>query len=45
MPVIAIDGRTVGAAKPGRNTKLLLEKFQQLRVVDGFKVEYQGQPT
>jgi hypothetical protein len=45
IPVIAIDGRVVGTGRPGRNTKELLEKFQALCVKDGFKVQYQGQPT
>jgi branched-chain amino acid aminotransferase len=40
VPVIAVDGRRVGAGVPGPVTKRLLDDFRRLRVRDGVKVEY-----
>jgi len=40
VPVIAVDGRQVGAGVPGPVTKRLLDDFRRLRVRDGVKVEY-----
>jgi len=43
VPVISIDGRTIGTGKPGVMTGKLLEAFRELRVRDGYKVEYKAQ--
>ncbi len=40
VPVIAVDGRSIGAGVPGPVTKRLLDDFRRLRVRDGVKVEY-----
>ncbi len=40
MPVIAVDGRSVGAGKPGPTTKKLLEAFRKRRTQDGMPVPY-----
>ena len=40
VPVIAVDGRTIGDGKPGAMTKRLLAEFQKLRVRDGARVTY-----
>lgn len=40
VPVISVDGRTVGEGRPGPVTKRLLEDFRKLRVRDGVKVDY-----
>lgn len=40
VPVIAVDGRPIGAGVPGPVTKRLLDDFRRLRVRDGVKVEY-----
>lgn len=40
VPVIGIDGRPIGNGKPGRTTQQLLAAFRELRVKDGFKVNY-----
>ena len=45
MPVTSVDGRQIGDGKAGPTTKLLLEKFRELRVKDGHKVDYSKQPT
>jgi branched-chain amino acid aminotransferase len=45
MPVTSIDGRQVGTGKPGKTTMNLLGRFRELRVTDGFKVDYEKQPT
>jgi branched-chain amino acid aminotransferase len=42
MPVIAIDGRTIGDGKPGKVTFDLLKRFRELRVRDGVRVNYQA---
>lgn len=40
VPVIGIDGRSIGSGKPGPLTKQLLAAFRELRVKDGAKVNY-----
>ena len=40
MPVISVDGRTVGNGKPGPTTKKLLQAFQKRRSQDGVPVPY-----
>jgi branched-chain amino acid aminotransferase len=40
MPVISVDGRTVGNGKPGPVTRQLLEAFKKRRVQDGVPVPY-----
>ncbi len=40
VPVVTIDGRTVGNGKPGEITLDLLRRFRELRVTDGYKVNY-----
>ena len=40
MPVISIDGRTIGDGKPGKMTLEMLERFRKLRVSDGVRVSY-----
>lgn len=40
VPVISVDGRTIGEGRPGPVTKRLLEDFRKLRVRDGVKVDY-----
>ena len=40
MPVVTIDGRQIGNGKPGPTTLDLLRRFRELRVKDGFKVNY-----
>ena len=40
MPVISVDGRTVGAGKPGPTTKKLFEEFRKRRSRDGIAVPY-----
>jgi branched-chain amino acid aminotransferase len=40
MPVISIDGRTIGDGKPGKMTLEMLERFRELRVRDGVRVSY-----
>jgi branched-chain amino acid aminotransferase len=45
MPVIDIDGRTIGKGKPGKMTHDLLQRFRELRVRDGIKVDYEAAAT
>jgi branched-chain amino acid aminotransferase len=45
MPVIDIDGRTIGDGKPGKMTHDLLERFRELRVRDGIRVDYEAAAT
>jgi branched-chain amino acid aminotransferase len=45
MPVIDIDGRSVGDGKPGKMTHALLERFRELRVRDGIRVNYEAAAT
>ena len=40
MPVISIDGRTIGNGEPGKATLDLLERFRELRVSDGVRVVF-----
>jgi branched-chain amino acid aminotransferase len=40
MPVISVDGRTVGTGKPGATTKKLLDAFRKRRSEDGVPVPY-----
>jgi len=42
MPVIDLDGRTIGNGKPGKMTHDLLESFRKLRVRDGVRVDYKA---
>ncbi len=37
IPVISIDNRTIGDGKPGKMTKLMLEKFSTITTVEGTK--------
>ncbi len=40
VPVVSIDGRTVGSGKPGAVTLDLLRRYREVRVRDGVKVRY-----
>jgi len=40
MPVVSIDGRTIGDGKPGKMTLEMLERFRELRIRDGVRVSY-----
>jgi branched-chain amino acid aminotransferase len=40
VPVVSIDGRTIGDGKPGRMTERLLERYREIRVEDGTRVRY-----
>ena len=40
MPVISVDGRSVGTGKPGPMTKKLLDAFRKRRTQDGIAVPY-----
>lgn len=42
IPVTKIDGRQIGEGKPGPKTKLLIQRFQDLRVRVGHKVDYEA---
>jgi len=37
IPVVKVDGRTIGNGKPGKMTSTLLKKFRELTVKDGVK--------
>ncbi len=43
VPVVSIDGRTIGTGRPGKTTVDLLGRYRKLRVEDGAKVEYKQQ--
>jgi branched-chain amino acid aminotransferase len=45
MPVVCIDGRTIGDGKPGKTTLGLLDRFRKLRVHDGDRVSYETVAT
>lgn len=40
VPVISVDGRTIGNGKPGATTQKLLAEFRKIRVREGSKVRY-----
>ena len=40
VPVISVDGRTIGTGEPGKTTLDLLARYRKLRVSDGVRVEY-----
>jgi branched-chain amino acid aminotransferase len=44
VPVIRIDGRTIGSGKPGEKTYRLLDAFRKLRTADGYKIDYTKVP-
>ena len=37
VPVARVDRRVIGSGKPGRTTRLLLEKFKELTKIDGVR--------
>jgi len=37
IPVVKVDGRTIGEAKPGKVTKFLMQEFKKLTKTDGVK--------
>jgi branched-chain amino acid aminotransferase len=37
IPVVRVDGRNIGNAKPGQITKLLMQEFKKLTKMDGVK--------
>lgn len=37
IPVVEVDGRKIGEAKPGKVTKLLMQEFKKLTKTDGVK--------
>ena len=45
VPVIQIDARQIGDGKPGSTTHDLLARFQELRVRDGCRVDYEQAPA
>ncbi len=45
MPVISVDGRTVGNGKPGATTKRLLDAFRKRRSQDGIPVPFAVTPS
>lgn len=45
VPVIQIDARQIGDGKPGSTTHDLLARFQDLRVRDGCRVDYEQAPA
>jgi branched-chain amino acid aminotransferase len=45
VPVVTIDGRTIGNGKPGPMTRDLLEEFRSVRSVIGTKVDYETVPA
>jgi len=45
VPVVSIDGRTIGTGKPGKVTQDLLRRYRELRVQDGHKVTYPAAAT
>jgi branched-chain amino acid aminotransferase len=45
VPVVSVDGRTIGDGKPGETTKRLLQRFRELRVKDGARVDYDVEPS
>jgi len=45
MPVVKIDGRTIGDGKPGKMTLEMLERFRALRISDGVQVNYDTAAT
>jgi branched-chain amino acid aminotransferase len=44
VPVVDIDGRTIGTGEPGVMTRDVLARFRELRVRDGVRVPY-GKPA
>jgi branched-chain amino acid aminotransferase len=42
VPVTQIDARQIGTGKPGKTTKMLLERFRELRVRVGHKVDFEA---
>ncbi|HKQ61559.1 MAG TPA: branched-chain-amino-acid transaminase [Candidatus Polarisedimenticolaceae bacterium] len=42
VPVISVDGRTIGNGRPGERTRDLMQRFKELREADGVKVTYPG---
>ena len=45
VPVINIDGRQIDNGRPGAHTQQLLELFRELRVKDGYKVDFEKAAT
>ena len=45
VPVVSIDGRTIGEGRPGETTLRLFRAFRELRVSDGVSVRYDAQAT
>jgi branched-chain amino acid aminotransferase len=45
VPVVSVDGRKIGNGRPGRLTRDLLERFRELRVRDGVRVDYRKAPA
>jgi len=45
VPVVSLDGRTIGDGKPGEVTGRLFEEFRKLRVQDGVKVNYETEAS
>lgn len=39
IPVVKVDGRSIGAAMPGKLTKLLMQEFRKLTKIDGVKYQ------
>jgi branched-chain amino acid aminotransferase len=45
VPVVNIDGRTIGSGQPGPLTRRLLAAFRELRVLDGTRVQFAPEPV
>jgi len=45
VPVIQIDGRQIGSGQPGKNTKMLLGLYREVRVRVGHQVDYEAAPV
>ncbi len=39
IPVVKIDGRTIGTGRPGKITKMLMEEFRKLTKIDGVRIK------
>jgi len=45
VPVVTVDGRTIGDGRPGALTRLIMAEFRRVRVVDRARARYAGEPA